>query len=312
VAQSLLCGLHIDAEVHEGCRVRPSQVVEPEPLETKRLFREGKEVKILVGTDSLSEGLNLQTCARLVNFDMPWNFMRVEQRIGRIDRIGGQPLVEVTNLFYEKTIEEQIYRGIAASHGGFTWIVGPAPPGLADSERRIREHELGPEVVDEDGEVETGRLDLGEAADPVTQIITDIEREITTAEAQPVSLANFDKLEPDQSALVFHPAITLEKVEEIVLAVPATRSQLYEHPAMADAWLIEDADGNKVAVTFRRDVVADFSPEVRLLTYGDPLFDLLLARAGVGSRRTAEVPVADEPVLTIAEQIGRFPLGDTL
>ncbi|MEQ1737658.1 MAG: fatty acid desaturase, partial [Rhodoglobus sp.] len=35
----------------------------------------------------LAEGLNLQTCGRLVNYDMPWNFMRVEQRIGRIDRI---------------------------------------------------------------------------------------------------------------------------------------------------------------------------------------------------------------------------------
>ena len=68
--------------------------------------------------------------------------MRVEQRIGRIDRIGGRPRVEVTNLFYKDTIEEQVYRGISASHGGFTWIVGPAQPVLADLERRIREHEL--------------------------------------------------------------------------------------------------------------------------------------------------------------------------
>jgi ERCC4-related helicase len=57
--------------------------------QTKTLFRDGKDVQILIGTDSLSEGLNLQTCGRLINYDMPWNFMRVEQRIGRVDRIGG-------------------------------------------------------------------------------------------------------------------------------------------------------------------------------------------------------------------------------
>ena len=58
--------------------------------QTKELFRAGERVKILVGTDTLSEGLNLQTCDRLVNYDLPWNFTRVEQRIGRIDRIQTQ------------------------------------------------------------------------------------------------------------------------------------------------------------------------------------------------------------------------------
>ncbi|NDU79502.1 helicase, partial [Actinomadura sp. DSM 109109] len=43
----------------------------------KSMFRNG-ELKILIGTDSLSEGLNLQTCGRLFNYDMPWKFMRVE------------------------------------------------------------------------------------------------------------------------------------------------------------------------------------------------------------------------------------------
>jgi hypothetical protein len=46
--------------------------------------REGSEVKILLGTDALSEGLNLQTCGKLINYDLPWNFMRVEQRIVKV------------------------------------------------------------------------------------------------------------------------------------------------------------------------------------------------------------------------------------
>nr|WP_228024929.1 helicase-related protein [cf. Phormidesmis sp. LEGE 11477] len=53
----------------------------------KKRFKKGK-IKILLCTESASEGLNLQTCGVLINYDMPWNPMRVEQRIGRIDRIG--------------------------------------------------------------------------------------------------------------------------------------------------------------------------------------------------------------------------------
>ena len=53
----------------------------------KERFRAG-DITVLLGTDSMSEGLNLQTAGRLINYDMPWNLMRVEQRIGRIDRIG--------------------------------------------------------------------------------------------------------------------------------------------------------------------------------------------------------------------------------
>ena len=54
----------------------------------KTAFRERQDIKILLCTESASEGLNLQTCGVLINFDLPWNPMRVEQRIGRIDRIG--------------------------------------------------------------------------------------------------------------------------------------------------------------------------------------------------------------------------------
>ena len=47
-----------------------------------------KETRILISTDAGGEGLNLQFCHIVVNFDIPWNPMRIEQRIGRVDRIG--------------------------------------------------------------------------------------------------------------------------------------------------------------------------------------------------------------------------------
>ena len=73
--------------------------------EIKRRFRQD-EIKILLCTESASEGLNLQNCGVLINYDMPWNPMRVEQRIGRIDRIGQKyPTVRIHNFYYDGTVE---------------------------------------------------------------------------------------------------------------------------------------------------------------------------------------------------------------
>ena len=53
-------------------------------------------------TDAAAEGLNFQFCGALVNYDMPWNPMRVEQRIGRIDRLGqDHPAIRIVNLYEE-------------------------------------------------------------------------------------------------------------------------------------------------------------------------------------------------------------------
>jgi SNF2 family DNA or RNA helicase len=62
-------------------------------------------MKFLVCTDAASEGLNFQFCGLLVNYDLPWNPMKVEQRIGRIDRIGQKyAKIRVVNLAYKDTV----------------------------------------------------------------------------------------------------------------------------------------------------------------------------------------------------------------
>ena len=68
------------------------------------------EIDILVCTDAAAEGLNLQTADLLVNFDLPWNPMKVEQRIGRIDRIGQRhEHISVLNLCYVDSAEQIVY-----------------------------------------------------------------------------------------------------------------------------------------------------------------------------------------------------------
>ena len=80
--------------------------------EVKKRFKEGK-AEILVCTDAASEGLNFQFCGALINSDMPWNPMRVEQRIGRIDRLGQRfGEIRIINLHYQDTVEADVYQAL--------------------------------------------------------------------------------------------------------------------------------------------------------------------------------------------------------
>lgn len=67
-----------------------------------------QDKRILISTDAGGEGLNLQFCHVVVNFDMPWNPMRVEQRIGRVDRIGQPHIVRAINFVLEDTVEYRV------------------------------------------------------------------------------------------------------------------------------------------------------------------------------------------------------------
>jgi SNF2 family DNA or RNA helicase len=64
----------------------------------------------LVATDSGSEGLNLQFCHVIINYDLPWNPMRVEQRIGRVHRIGQKEDVIIVNLTLKDTVEDYVLK----------------------------------------------------------------------------------------------------------------------------------------------------------------------------------------------------------
>ena len=67
-----------------------------------------RDVRLLISTDAGGEGLNLQFCHVIVNFDMPWNPMRLEQRIGRVDRIGQRHVVRAINFVLDDTVEHRV------------------------------------------------------------------------------------------------------------------------------------------------------------------------------------------------------------
>lgn len=100
---------------------------------------------LLICTDAASEGLNLQTCDTLVNYDIPWNPMRIEQRIGRVDRIGQEsPVVKVHTLFYANTVETKVYQRCLERIGYFKSALGHLQPILQATEKAIRAATLAP------------------------------------------------------------------------------------------------------------------------------------------------------------------------
>ena len=81
-------------------------------------------VQILLSTEAAGEGRNLQFCRRMINYDLPWNPMRIEQRVGRIHRIGQTREVEIYNLSAEGTIEDHILRILDSKINMFELVIG--------------------------------------------------------------------------------------------------------------------------------------------------------------------------------------------
>ena len=92
-----------------------------------------RKLKILVGTDAASEGLNLQTLGTLINFDLPWNPTRLEQRKGRIQRIGqANDTVYVYNMRYRGSVEDRVHELLSERLKSIYEMFGQLPDVLED------------------------------------------------------------------------------------------------------------------------------------------------------------------------------------
>ena len=162
-------------------------------------------LKVLLGTDAASEGLNLQQFSALINYDLPWNPMRVEQRIGRIDRIGQESSdVKIVNLYIRGTIEEDAYITLKHRIGAFEEVVGPLQPILAEMPRILRK-------------VATGELELEQAR----KMLDDAARKERPPVADAFELPSADiEADFDQKTPSIQPA-TQKQLAAFCLAHPA-------------------------------------------------------------------------------------------
>ena len=172
--------------------------------DAKRRFREG-QADVLLCTDAAAEGLNFQFCGAVVNYDMPWNPMRVEQRIGRIDRLGQEnPIIRIVNLHYDDTVETDVYRALRNRIGLFESVVGKLQPILSQLPKLISATVLtntGRDRIVSDiesalDEAGTG-LDLDAATDAGLELapralplydFDDLDRIVTSESARPVGI----------------------------------------------------------------------------------------------------------------------------
>jgi SNF2 family DNA or RNA helicase len=204
----------------------------------KRRLR-AKQVKLLVASDAAGEGLNLQYCGVLVNYDLPWNPMKVEQRIGRIDRLGQKyPKVRIINLAYKGTVEADVYFVVGARIQLFQGIVGKLQPILSRLPKQI----------------EQVLLENADNRDALRQrFLAEVDQQVAEADRSTLDIdtASFESLEVPPLP---EPAMTLEQIDAILhdgRAVPKEmewkpldpRSYSLRMPGMATASRVTtDAD----------------------------------------------------------------------
>jgi len=244
------------------------QVVPKE--EIKRRFRQG-EIQILLCTESASEGLNLQTCGVLINYDLPWNPMRVEQRIGRLDRIGQRyPTVKIHNFYYDGTVEAKVYKRLRERIGLFTSIVGNLQPILAQVPTFIEQATMSADPQEED------------------VLMAEFEAEMAVAPVRPSlnEMVEMD-VEADLAELrtPLAPApLSWQEIETAFTQSQRLRSHGFNWVALeGEKWQLSSNTPQypqlSLRVTFN-PAVFGADPGLRLMSFGDPVFEGLLAMVG--------------------------------
>jgi ERCC4-related helicase len=226
----------------------------------KSAFRAG-EIKVLLCTESACEGLNLQTCSVLFNYDMPWNPMRVEQRIGRIDRIGQiAPTVKIHNFYYDGTVEAKVYLRLRNRIDAFQSVVGNLQPILAQVPNFIEKAVMSADPEEE--HVLLSEFDKIFDAPPLRPVIDDLVAMDVAADLAEIS-------QP------FSPTpITLTQIEELFTTSTILQSHQINFESVGEKIWNLSIDQKKYKVTF--DPAISEARGIKLIIYGEPLFNRFL------------------------------------
>jgi superfamily II DNA or RNA helicase len=129
-------------------------------------FKSDSSIRILLSSEVASEGVDLQFCRFLINYDLPWNPMKVEQRIGRIDRLGQlAEKIDILNLVYADTIDSRIVQRLYERLNLFERALGSL------------EAVLGEQIQELTADLLTGRLTPDEEEQRIAQTALALERQ---------------------------------------------------------------------------------------------------------------------------------------
>ena len=223
-------------------------------------FKEGK-IRILLCTDSASEGLNLQTCGVLFIYDSGFNPMRHEQKIGRIDRIG-QVYAEIwiRIYFYCDTIEDVIFQRLKDRINWFEVVVGDLQPILA---------EVG------DMTQRLAMLPADQRAAQLELAVKELEQHLQNRQVEALNLDSFAQV--DDAIPSLQTPLNLSQLSDILLNSPLTANYFQPSLDIQDAYRLKINDLD-LPVTFSTACIDEHPTRVQLLTYGNPVLDELLAQ----------------------------------
>jgi len=260
-------GQYTDPQTH--------RLVGVERDEVKHRFLRG-EIDILVCTDAAAEGLNLQTADLLVNFDLPWNPMKVEQRIGRIDRIGQRhEQIFVLNLCYADSAEQIVYDRLLNRLVQAGSIVG------------TQQISMLPVTREEFLELAEGRLDEDELERRAKERIAQFQQRTASMEIPPRDLYDiYSRLAGDGSGT--SSPVTLDGIWRTLSASRYLRDLGGVVAADPDrpVFHIRGIDGTpeKAVLTTNRALLDTGIPELEgrlhFASYGEPVFDAVLDHVG--------------------------------
>ncbi len=114
-------------------------------------FRKDMKARILVSTEVAAEGVDLQFCRVLINYDLPWNPTRIEQRIGRIDRLGQKSnIIHIWNLYFQDTIDARIINRLLERLHIFEEALGESEAVVGEEIRRLESELLSRPLTKEE------------------------------------------------------------------------------------------------------------------------------------------------------------------
>jgi hypothetical protein len=226
--------------------------------EIKNRFRKAEEIKILLCTEAASEGLNLQTSGVLINYDMPWNPMKAEQRIGRIDRIGGHEEVVIRNYFYSDTVEAKIYQALSSRIHWFEWVVGELQPILSSVASTIQEIAM------------TGR-DIRE--EKLEEAIAGLIKKHDELSVEGLNLDDFVVEDPED--VHGQSPVTLKELERVLTqcrSLDGLWAPCSEYPNCRELTIDQD----RFLITFDAELFDERPESVKPVTFGSQILDRLL------------------------------------
>ena len=228
---------------------------------------------LLLCTDSASESLNFQFCSAVINYDIPWNPMRLEQRIGRIDRIGQEKeVIRIANLFYHDTVEYDAYEAMKDRIDSFEKNVGGLQPILGTNLERIIRNSLVDAVID--GHIENSR-----------SIVDDVNAIPDTSSFDLDDLAAAASDEDNARPLLYRNDLSY------ILGRPRCMPEGYSVvPSGRNHWWVKTDDKNEGAVTTSRQSHEYGAGQVEFFGPGSELFPKQTSpKDGIEHRPIAEI-----------------------